>query len=79
MEFACAFVYVPPSLSQKERPNPNAIKRSGGHYIKKNVELQNQALLFKKSDVTFVYQLAYLYVFFSPLPQVAKIGTQTVQ
>ncbi|XP_030611275.1 circularly permutated Ras protein 1-like [Archocentrus centrarchus] len=28
MEFACAFVYVPPSPSQKEQPNPNIFKRS---------------------------------------------------
>ncbi|XP_003438642.2 circularly permutated Ras protein 1 isoform X2 [Oreochromis niloticus] len=28
MEFACGFVYVPPSLSQKERRYPNIIKRS---------------------------------------------------
>lgn len=29
MEFACGFVYVPPSLSQKERRYPNITKRSG--------------------------------------------------
>lgn len=31
MEFACGFVYVPPSASQKDSPrgNANLVKRSG--------------------------------------------------
>lgn len=29
MEFACGFVYVRPSVSQKDAPGSNVIKRSG--------------------------------------------------